>query len=125
MILGSANGADVLQVNHAEVWDDPTLSFHALMGTLRKDLLRWRESLPPHLRFQEEHIDSDSQRDPPHSWKARQRSSLRIRKCSDPVLSSTSNFFCLREKGVFLRHIDLLTIFRLQSCHYHLTSRMA
>ena len=70
-----------LQVNHAEVPEEPFMTPHALMKTLRADLLHWRESLPTHLRFQEEYLHSDCPNESLHSWQARQRSSLRIRTC--------------------------------------------
>jgi hypothetical protein len=108
----NANKSGFLQVNDAEGRDNSNPPFHILMGTFHDDLLRWRNSLPKHLRFHEEHMDSYNPRESPYDWKARQRSSIRIRKCLGHFLLLL--VFRLWEYNVFLRcYIDLLTTFRL------------
>lgn len=54
----------------------------AEIGALREDLQQWRISLPPHLQFDSQHNEMQeiSDKDILCGWKARQRSSLRIRK---------------------------------------------
>lgn len=57
---------------------------HALVEALQNDLDYWKDSLPPHLRFQNEESVASPPSDSPCSWRARQRSSLRIREFQFP-----------------------------------------
>jgi hypothetical protein len=51
--------------------------------SLRQELLRWREDLPPHLQLEDE-VESEETAASLSNWERRQQSSLRIR-ASRPI----------------------------------------
>lgn len=70
------------QVNHAE--GQETTSLPTEFESLRRELNRWRASIPAQIQFDEveDNADDDVQATSPCSWESRQQSSLRIRKCT-------------------------------------------